>query len=530
MGRALLAVVTVVGAALLLAAAGSPRGIKEGGTFRIAAFSVITIDPAFDPFLAFRAACGTLMGYPDKRVPEGLRLRPELAEAEPVISRDGKTYTFTIRKDARFSDGKPVTARAFAHALERILTPAMESVWSSRFTDIVGAQKMLASKATTLDGAMATGRTLTLRLTRRVPDFLVRTTGLCAVSPTLPIDPEGVSAPIASAAPYYAAQYVPGERLVLERNRFYKGNRVHHVDRFVVTIRADTRPFVDDVANGTLDFVGLRTSAIAGLSAELAQRYGINRPGGQFFIERGTTLHMFVLNTSRPLFKNNRQLRQALNFAVDRRRLTRELGPHLGTATDQYLAPVAPGFRDERIYPLKGPDLKKARALAKGNMRDSKVVLYTLDDVGRVAGGQILKENLEALGLEVDHVTHPQRLHFAKIANPSEPFDIADVGFGWDDPHYALNVLFDGRTIANAPNHFNASYFDSTKYNRLLEEASRLTGAARYRAYGELDVMLSRDAAPAIPFANLNAWAFVSARVGCVVMNPGLDLTAVCVK
>ena len=58
----------------------------------------------------------------------------------------------------------------------------------------------------------------------------------------------------------------------------------------------------------------------------------------------------------------------------------------------------------------------------------------------RVAGGQIVKENLEALGLEVEHVTHSPPLHFAKLANPSEPFDIADVGFGWDDPHYALNV------------------------------------------------------------------------------------------
>ena len=62
------------------------------------------------------------------------------------------------------------------------------------------------------------------------------------------------------------------------------------------------------------------------------------------------------------------------------------------------------------------------------------------------------------------------------------------------------------------------------------EEASRLSGDARYRAYGELDVQISRDAAPGIPFAVLNAWAFVSARVGCVIMNPGLDLTAVCLK
>ena len=63
---------------------------------------------------------------------------------------------------------------------------------------------------------------------------------------------------------------------------------------------------------------------------------------------------MFVLNTSRPLFRNNPKLRQAVNLAVDRKALTRELGPSRARATDQYLAPSQPGYRDERIYPLKG--------------------------------------------------------------------------------------------------------------------------------------------------------------------------------
>ena len=67
------------------------------------------------------------MAYPDKPRPAGYRLEPSLADAEPVVSRDGRTYTFTIRKDARFSDGKRVTARAFARALERILDPAMKA-------------------------------------------------------------------------------------------------------------------------------------------------------------------------------------------------------------------------------------------------------------------------------------------------------------------------------------------------------------------------------------------------------------------
>ena len=92
-----------------------------------------------------------------------------------------------------------------------------------------------------------------------------------------------------------------------------------------------------------------------------------------------------------------------------------------------------------------------------------------------------------------------------------------------------LNFLFDGRTIGQVGTG-NRSHFNSPVYNRLLDEASRLSGNARERAYGELDIRLSRDAAPAIPWAALNSIDFVSPRVGCVSFNPSLDLTAVCLK
>ena len=62
------------------------------------------------------------------------------------------------------------------------------------------------------------------------------------------------------------------------------------------------------------------------------------------------------------------------------------------------------------------------------------------------------------------------------------------------------------------------------------KDASQLTGEARYRAYGALDVLLSRDAAPAIPVDVQNALSFVSGRVGCVVVNPFLNLTAICLN
>ena len=135
----------VIVVALLMAASGSPHATREGGTFRVAVATgrVDTIDPALIDFppegKLLGPACATLMAYPDKPPPAGSRLAPDIAEAEPVVARDGKTYTFTIRKDARFSDGAPVTARAFTHALERIFTPAMQSPNASSFEDIVGA-------------------------------------------------------------------------------------------------------------------------------------------------------------------------------------------------------------------------------------------------------------------------------------------------------------------------------------------------------------------------------------------------------
>ena len=58
---------------------------------------------------------------------------------------------------------------------------------------------------------------------------------------------------------------------------------------------------------------------------------------------------MFVLNTSGPLFRNNVKLRQAVNFAVDRKALTRELGALAGTPTDQYL----PGLQGRAHLPAR---------------------------------------------------------------------------------------------------------------------------------------------------------------------------------
>ena len=532
-------IVAIVGAAAavltisLQASGGRAATEQDGGTFRTSVTAVVSfghIDPALYGLEAgaLRPACAALMSYPNKPLPAGLRLTPELATSYPRVSKDRKTYTFRIRSDARFSNGTPVTARDLVHSLERMFDPKVSSFSSAGlFEDVAGARQMLAGKATRLAGAVAQGRTLRIRLSRALPDFLARLSLLCAVPATVPADPEGAKAPLPSPAPYYVSGYVPGERFVLERNTFYRGARPHRVDRITADLKGDASA-VDDVASGKLDFV-FPTPDLSPHLVPLVKRYGVNR--SRVFVETSTIARMFLLNTSRPLFRNNVELRRALNFAADRSALAREFGPHAATATDQYLPSVMPGFRDERIYPLRGPDLRRARALAKGHTRSGVAVLYTCSDrPDCIALAQVLQRNLALIGIEVRIKQFPLQVMFQKLSNPREPFDLAWIGFSppWNDPQAFLGI-FDGRTIGR-PGNENWSYFNSPRYNRLLERASRLTGPARYRAYGDFDVQLARDAAPAIGVVNANTWAFVSARTGCVVMNPGLDLTAVCLK
>jgi len=218
-----------------------------------------------------------------------------------------------------------------------------------------------------------------------------------------------------------------------------------------------------------------------------------------------------------------------VNFALDRPALQRVFGALSSTLTDQYLPPSMPGFRDAHIYPLNGPDLAKARSLAKGHTRSGKAVLYAPDNPLSLVRAQIVSQNLATIGIDVAVKAIPGPAFRVRVTTPGEPFDIA-LSFGfladYADPSGILNLMFDGQFVGGT----NDSRFDSTKYNRLLGQAALLRGRSRFRAYGDLDVRLARDAAPMVAFEVANQMTFVSKRVGCVVLRPALDLTAVCLK
>jgi peptide/nickel transport system substrate-binding protein len=541
----LLSVLAISGALLLIAAQpgapGAVETVREGGTFRITFHATSGLDYV-DPALAssvpgwavLDTTCARLFAYPDKPPPEAYRFKPEVATGRPRISRDRKTYTFTLRNDFRFSDGTQVRASAFERAINRTLAPGVNSPGAQHTRDILGAADVLSGKRSKAKGVVARGNKLVVKFVRPVPDFLHRTTTtfLCAVPPTLPADPEGVSR-FPAAGPYYVSQYRPGERVVLRRNRFYRGKRPHHVDGFDIDLRAD-RPqeVVARVDRGEADWGFTTAGVYFDPSLGIVAKYGINR--SRFFVKPGFTLRILALNSARPVFRNNPSLRKAVNFALNRRAIINGASdPRASVPTDQYLPSSMPGFRDANIYPLEHADLPKARELARGNLRGGKVVLYTNSTALPMAVGRIVARQLAEIGLDVEVRGFPLHTasgaYYAKLATPGEPWDIALALWqpSYVDPYAFLNQLLDGRYAGGT----NFTRFNSSPYNQQMRRTARvLQVGERNRAYGALDVRLARDAAPLAAVDILKEPTLVSSRVGCIVLRPVLDLTAVCLK
>lgn len=522
----IMSVAVVGGAAAQTGTSEAPRG----GTFRLSLQATDGFD-AIDPAavdsppegLLVRATCAHLMAFPGPK--------PELSDGYPTVSRDRLTYTFRIKPGFRFSSGEPVAARNVAHAIERVLGPVVRDDAAVFVADrFVGGRAFHEGKAKTIRGVTATGNTLVFRLTKPWPQLLYDLTApqFCPVPAALPPDAEGVGAPLPGSGPYFVESFEPNRQATLARNPFYGGSRPQHVDGFAVDLTSNFEATARRVVEGAADLAFPTPPEFA----ELVRRYGVNR--SQLFLSPAPEAgpRMIVLNSRRPLFRDNPTLRRAVNYAIDRRALVDLVGGGLLlTPTDQYLSPLAAGFRDERIYPLRG-DLRKARALARGNTRSGKAVIYSSEVFPFVlAQSKLVQQRLRLIGIEAEIKTFPHAVFLRKLTTPGEPFDLANsLGFvsGYPD-HTALNCMFHRRGIPPAPDGCNYFYFDSPRFNRLLDRADRLVGPARFRAYGRLDIELARDAAPAVPYIMPTAPVLVSKRASCHRFDrPLYDLAVLC--
>jgi ABC-type oligopeptide transport system substrate-binding subunit len=464
---------------------------------------------------------------------------PEVAQGFPTISRNGLIYTFRLKRTYRLSNGQPLNARNFAHAINRALNKRMASPAQPFIEDIAGAAAVIDGRASRASGVTTPNAyTLRIRMTKRAPDLLARLAMpfFCGIPANLPVNPDGVSAPVVGSGPYFIREWTKNRRIVLARNRFYRGPVRGNVNSFEIDIGLPLETIKLNIDRGSTDTGDIPPAA----HATLGRQHGVKKQSpGRYFANPAPTILYLAMNHERRLFgapsggrtttAGNTRLKRAVNFAIDRQAMLTQRGAYAGVTNDQYLPPTMRGYRNVPIYPRR-PNLSQARSLASGQTRGGDGVFYCSNRAPAPQTCQIVQANLRNIGLNMDIKLFPRATQFELTGRRGEPFDLTLEGWHADymDP-YDFIFLVDGTTIRPA-NNVNFSYFNSAAFNRKITRAKTLVGVPRYRAFSNLDQDLVRNGAPLATYSSPNDRHYVSARTGCYHYHPVFtwDYAALC--
>jgi ABC-type oligopeptide transport system substrate-binding subunit len=456
------------------------------------------------------ATAAKLFNYADRTGAAGGVLRSEVA-AGYKVSRDGRTYSFTIRRGFRFSDGTPVTATSFAYAIDRVanydlVSPGAPFITDPKGAEIVGARAVNAGKATHVSGVVAKGNRLVIRLMRRDPTFLTKLAMpfFQATSLRLPLTSEVVGA-YPSAGPYAFTRNTPNVLTELRRNPYYHGLRPRNLKGVDVWWNLDPQAGFRQVEAGSLEEGPLPEAEVRAV----ARRFGVNK--SRFWVEPLNCVGYVALNARRPLFRNNVPLRQAINWMIDRRALLAPLPAYSGSPWTHLLPPTVPGsVTAPELQPYRGaPNAGRARRLAAGHLRAGPVnVGYRSAGPAGLAQARSVRAVLVKLGVRADRIK-------LKAFGGAGLYDVMDrqnsdvdlgVGVGWCADYPGQRGL-----LSVGLSSFGAAA--GTKFQARLDAAGRLRGAARLRAFGRLDLDLMNTLAPVAVTRTYNNRFYFSRRV-----------------
>ncbi len=412
------------------------------------------------------------------------------------VSDDGRTYTFHLREDARFHDGRPVTAEDFKWSIERIADPETEAILADNFLgDIVGFRDRQRGLASNVEGVrVIDDHTLSLTIDAPKAYFLSKLT----YPATFVLDrnnvegnPQWFREPNGTG-PFRLTEYEPGETLRLTRNEAYHLGPPKLAEvQFILSGGNALLMYENDEVHVT--GVGLlNVEAVLDPSNPLSKEV-IQAPPS-------FDVSYVGMNSTEPPF-DDPKVRQAVNYAVDKETLTAILLEGLDRPAKGILPPSFPGYNpDVRGYEY---DPEKAKQL----LRESKYG-DNLDEIPRIvmtvpgSFGAPVSPVMEAvvqswrenLGLEIEFLQTEWATFLDDLKR--KRFQMFG-GMGWiadyPDPENFLDVLFHSES---ANNH---TRYSNPEVDHLLEAArTESDETARFEIYNKVEEMILEDA-PWVP-------------------------------
>ena len=479
LSRGVAALAGVASIALVLSGCGQNSGQQKKTITTSADTELTTVDPSKT------TAVGTFNVL--NNVDEGLVRLGKDSKVEPgiatdwTVSKDGKTYTYNLRKGAKWSNGDPVTAQNFVYSWQRTLNPKTASQYGYLFSGIKNADKIQNKKAkvSTL-GIKADGKyKLTVKLEQRIPYFNL----LMGFPVFFPQDSNAVKKfgndyGTSSKAQVYNGPFTltkwtgTNNTWTLKKNKDYWDKKQVKLDNINFKVQPDTSTSLNLYNQGKLD--------MAQLSATQAKQMGNKK---DLISRKQSSNYYIAVNQKSKVFKNLK-IRQAMSMIINRKVLANKV---MGGGAINNKSFVSEGLA---VSPKNGTDFTKdttvPASMDYNPTKAKQLFKQGLQEVGRTSLhftllnsdgsdqkqlSEYLQSALQKLpGLKVTLNNIPGRAILSRQASGQFTVTVANWFADFSDPITFLNIL-----TYNNPS--NISGWKNSQYDSLIKDSNADDGS-----------------------------------------------------
>jgi peptide/nickel transport system substrate-binding protein len=474
-----------------------------------------------------------------KQIFEGLvELKPGSTKLVPALAtrwkvgRDGKTWTFNLRRGVKFHDGTPFNAAAVCANFNRWYNwrgPFQDATASYYYRQIFGGFKKNESAglgAPLYQSCRGKGRYVAVvKLRRRngpfIPSLVV--SAFSMQSPTAmrkyganqgelasgtfrPTGTYAFSHPTGTG-PYKFQSWTVGQRVVLTRNNSYWGKKA-----------SLARVIVRPISNNTARLQSLQTGEVNGYDLVAPQDMPTIRNDQRLSLLNRPPFNVayVTINSSKPPM-NNILVRKAVAYGLDRASVVRSFYAGRAVVANEFMPPAIPGYEPKVTKYPYNPNQAKALLRRAGLSLPVKIEFWWPTNVSRPympspnLNFQAFKASLEQSGFDVTAVSMPWRPDYVKHVNEGTGGHLNLIGWTGD---YADADNFVGTFFQSANPQFGLTRTGAHKKIALLldKAEAEVNQAKRVKLYKQINKLIA-DFVPGVPYAHSTPAVAVQRRV-----------------
>ncbi|MDO4643872.1 MAG: peptide ABC transporter substrate-binding protein [Cardiobacteriaceae bacterium] len=391
------------------------------------------------------------------------------------VSEDGKTYTFHLRDNAKWSDGTPVTASDFVYAWQRAVNPATGGEYAFILYPVKNAEAITAGNEKALNalGVKALDdKTLQIELNNPVPYFIELMSHYSAYPvPQKIVEQHGDKwtrpEHIVTNGPYHIVDWKPNNAIVSEKSANYWDKEHVSIDKVIYYPTESSSTAFARYRAGEVDYLESPSTE----DFDLARKEYPNEVHVNPFL----STYWYGFNLTKPPFKDNLKLREALTIAIDRETLVKKVTKN-GQIPAYSVVPPATSNSDPYLPPYAKLDRKAQIELARSLYAEAgyskekplKVTIsYNTNERHKQIAIAVAAMWKQVLGVQTELVNQEWKVLLANMRQKNfEVYRYAWTG-DYNDPYTFLEIFQQNSNM-------NHSQFLNADFDAKLKEASKI--------------------------------------------------------